>query len=153
MLFASTKEGFMVPRRESGRAVCSNDFTSQEVAVLTYIPRLQSGRATPPFSSTYSRHSKWHRLTCSSGEICYQTETRSKGLVLFVLGGGQDKRGYIFLSPSSSFQGVRVTKAQGNPHQYCAFSRRSVSISNRNGYVHDRSSGQLSFSHKKNHQS
>lgn len=35
---ASVKEGFMVPRRESGRVVRSNGFTSQEVAMLDYTP-------------------------------------------------------------------------------------------------------------------
>lgn len=50
---ASMKEGFMVPRRESGRAVCSNGFTSHKVAMLSYIPRLLHRRPRQPFSSTY----------------------------------------------------------------------------------------------------
>lgn len=39
----------MVPRRESGRAVCSNGFTSQEVAMVDYTPLLPHGRARQPF--------------------------------------------------------------------------------------------------------
>lgn len=42
---ASVKEGFMVPRRESGRAACSNGFTSREVTVLGCTALLPHGRA------------------------------------------------------------------------------------------------------------
>lgn len=45
----SMKEGFMVPWRKSDRAVCSNGCSSQEVAMLSYIPLL-SGK-TWPYSS------------------------------------------------------------------------------------------------------
>lgn len=38
-------EGFMVPRRESGRVVCSNGFTSQEAEMLSYIPLCLHRRA------------------------------------------------------------------------------------------------------------
>lgn len=34
----------MVPRRESGRAVCTNGFTSQEAAMLGYTPPVPHGR-------------------------------------------------------------------------------------------------------------
>lgn len=40
---ASVKKGFMVPRRESGRAVCGNGFTSQETDMLGCTPLFHVG--------------------------------------------------------------------------------------------------------------
>lgn len=63
---ASMTEGFMVPRRESGRVVCSNGFTSQEVAMLSYIPQRLHRRARKPFWSTSRQQSSQPMTTAET---------------------------------------------------------------------------------------
>lgn len=101
----------MVPRRESGRVVCSNGFTSQEAAKLSYIPLRLHRRARKPFWATSRQRSSQPMTTAETDLEKNKKNTHSMGLALIIVGGCQDNRGHIFLSPSTGFLRVRVTKA------------------------------------------
>lgn len=89
----------MVPRRESGRAVCSNGFTSQEAAMVVCTPLFPHGRAkvmalsetailvylltTAVTANDTDGNRAWEQSAT-------QTETLSMGLVLFIVGGCQE---------------------------------------------------------------
>lgn len=79
------KEGFMDPQRKSGRAVCSNGFTSQEVTLQSYVPFSCTRARGSHLCAFPANETKWKKNCMKEKESLRAGGNKHPDVVLFVV--------------------------------------------------------------------